>query len=178
MSKLGNIAAIVTLLLYSNAYAEEEEVIDGDNDRTKTPPTIEQMDTDGDGKVSLEEFNQFRQVSDDENDGEEGDEESDDPESQDGGSQLSAFASFDKDKDGFVTQEELNAHAKYSNPGNGTGELKTSKQSSSQATSNSSSSSKGNSGRSESRGNSGYKGGGNRGGGNSGGSGNKGGKDK
>ncbi|KGY12249.1 hypothetical protein NM22_13355 [Vibrio tubiashii] len=174
MNRLTSIAAIVMLVLCSNAYAQEEEAVEGDSDRTKTPPSIEQMDTDGDGMASLEEFNQFRQVSDDENDGEESDEDSDDPESQDGEKKLSAFASFDKDKDGFVTQEELNAHAKYSNPGNGTGELKASKQSNRQATSNSSSSSKGNSGRSESRGNSGNKGGGNRGGG----SGNKGGKEK
>ncbi|KOO13475.1 hypothetical protein AKJ18_19040 [Vibrio xuii] len=151
------------------SYAEEE--VDEDNNRTKTPPSVEEMDTDGDGLVSAEEFDVFRLGVE----GEEGETETEND------SGLSAFASFDKDKDGFVTEEELAAHAKYSNPGNGTGELKTSKQEAREAkaasrnessSSSSQSSSKGNSGNKGSGGNKGNSG--NRGGGNS----NKGGKDK
>ncbi|MEX0336727.1 hypothetical protein [Vibrio tubiashii] len=164
------LTAVLLALAFFNAYAEEEEGEETGSNRTKTPPSVEDIDTDGDGLVSQEEFNQFRQ-GDDDDDEEEGDE------SEQEGDGLSAFASFDKDRDGFVTQEELNAHAKYSNPGNGTGELKTNRQSNNVTSSSSSSRSQGNSNRSESRGNSGNsnKGGGNRGGG---GGGNKGGKDK
>lgn len=113
---------VVLLALTSfNLFAEEE--VDGEegNNRTKTPPELAVIDTDGDGKLSIEEFNQYRGTDEDEDEDVEEEEESD---SGDGKNKLSAFASFDKDKDGFVTQEELNAHAKYSNPGNGTGTLK------------------------------------------------------
>ncbi|WP_239424409.1 hypothetical protein [Vibrio galatheae] len=131
------------------------------------------MDTDGDGKASLEEFNQFRKGGDDNDEVTTQDLDNDD--SMAGKAKLSAFASFDKDKDGFVTQEELNAYAKYSNPGNGTGELKAMRFAQDETTNAMSTKSQGKQG-SENKGN---KGGGNRGGGKSGGgNGNKGGKDK
>lgn len=110
---------LVTLASF-NLFAEEEVENGDDNNRTKTPPELSVMDTDGDGKVSAEEFNQYRGTRDDD----EVEEEESEDDGTDGRNKLSAFASFDKDKDGFVTQEELNAHAKYSNPGNGTGTLK------------------------------------------------------
>jgi Ca2+-binding EF-hand superfamily protein len=174
------VAGLAMVTVQSSA----EEEVDEDNNRTKTPPSIEEMDTDGDGLVSAEEFDVFRlgvEGEVDEEDEEGGEERETETENASG---LSAFASFDKDKDGFVTEEELAAHAKYSNPGNGTGELKTSKQEAREAkaasrnessSSSSQSSSKGNSGNKGSGGNKGNSG--NRGGGNSGGN-NKSGKDK
>lgn len=159
-------AAVLLALLSFNIYAEEEEEVGDDDNRTKTPPELSVIDTDGDGQISLEEFNAYRGTTEDDEEEEE--------ESDEGG--LSAFASFDKDRDGFVTEEELNAHAKYSNPGNGTGELLNreddvegvaTSRGKGNSNSNKGSSSSSNSGNSN-------KGGGNRGGGNS----NKGGKGK
>ncbi|WP_394125573.1 hypothetical protein [Vibrio hepatarius] len=177
MNKLMTLLVAGLAMVTVHSYAEEE--VDEDNNRTKTPPSIEEMDTDGDGLVSADEFNAFRLGAEGEvvEEEEGSDEDEADTENESG---ISAFASFDKDKDGFVSEEELAAHAKYSNPGNGTGELKISKQeareakAASRSESSSSSSSQGNS----NKGNGGNKGNsGNRGGGNSGGS-NKGGKDK
>lgn len=87
---------------------------DNENDGmsgSKIAPKLDVIDVDGDGKVSKQEFDQYRNAQLDSNSVEETQRS------------VSAFASFDKDKDGFVTEEELAAHAKYSNPGNGTGEL-------------------------------------------------------
>ncbi|MDG3086543.1 EF-hand domain-containing protein [Vibrio hannami] len=85
---------------------------------SKTQPDFNLLDTDSDGLISAEEFDAYRSsVNLDE------DEQTDD---RDG---VSAFPSFDKDKDGFISESELASHAKYSNPGNGTGTLKTEKSS-------------------------------------------------
>lgn len=164
MSKCINLAVCLAALFAVNASAEEES--DETNNRTKLPPSIIELDTDGDGKASVEEFNAFRNGGSSESD--------DDVEDLDEDKrQISAFASFDKDKDGFVTQEELNSHAKYANPGNGSGELKALKNKD-QAT-NQSSRSNSDSSRSESRNNKGNgKSNSNRGGGNN----KKNGKDK
>ncbi|EEX92455.1 hypothetical protein VIA_003100 [Vibrio orientalis CIP 102891 = ATCC 33934] len=163
------VAGLAMITVHS--YAEEE--VDDENNRTKTPPSIEEMDTDGDGLVSAEEFDLFRSGVEGEldEDDEEGSEESE----TENDSGLSAFASFDKDKDGFVSEEELAAHAKYSNPGNGSGELKTSKQEAREAKAASRNESSSSSSQSSSKGNNGNKG--NSGGGNSSGN-NTGGKDK
>ncbi|MDG3085496.1 hypothetical protein P7F88_05020 [Vibrio hannami] len=165
MNKFTNL--LVALLTTVSFLAVSAEEVEDENNRTKVAPIVEEMDSDGDGLVSKEEFNQFRLGGSGTVSQQEGEQEGDDDESQIG---LSAFASFDKNKDGFVSQDELNAHAKYSNPGNGTGELKAQKQqllSTNQASSQSKSSKK-------SGGNS------NKGGGNSnrGGGSNKGGKGK
>lgn len=135
-------ACIVSL----SVIASEEESDEGDVKASKTPPAYNVLDLDQDGQVSKQEFDDYRNTQT-----EEGEE-----------SRLSAFASFDKDRDGFVSESELQAHAKYSNPGNGTGELKTNKH---------------NEGTSQSSSNRGQSGKSNRGGGN-GNNGNKGGKNK
>ncbi|WP_391087072.1 hypothetical protein [Vibrio sp. NH-UV-68] len=158
------LVALLTILVFG-AQAEEESDI---NNRSKLSPDIADMDSNGDGLVSKDEFNQYRLGSSDQ-EPEEGAEEESEVDNDDG-NKLSAFASFDKDKDGFVTQQELDAHAKYSNPGNGTGELKEQKQQI-RATAQSDKASESNN-RSGSN-----KGGGNKGGGNKGGS-DKGGKGK
>lgn len=157
---------LVTLLTIFVFGAQAEEEQSDINNRSKLSPDIADMDSDGDGVVSKEEFNQFRLGSS----GEESDEGTEEESDNDDGNTLSAFASFDKDKDGFVTQQEIDAHAKYSNPGNGTGELKEQKQQI-RSTIQSDKVSESNS-RSGSN-----KGGGNKGGGNKGGS-DKGGKGK
>ncbi|NVD06745.1 hypothetical protein FCU94_07440 [Vibrio sp. JPW-9-11-11] len=169
MNKLTSLfIALFAAVSFHLVAAEEEADV---NNRTKVAPNVEDMDNDGDGLVSQDEFNQFRLGSSEPQEEEEQEGiESDEDENRSG---LSAFASFDKDKDGFVTQEELNAHAKYSNPGNGTGELKTQKQqlrSSNEAGSQSKSNSKG-SGNSNKGGGSSNRGGGNKGGGDKGGKG-------
>ncbi|MFB9217236.1 EF-hand domain-containing protein [Vibrio sinaloensis] len=97
--------AAVAVSSYTIASEDEPEM----DNSTKTPPEMALLDNDDDGRVSKEEFDVYREGLSD------GEEEE--------GAQLSAFASFDKDKDGFVSEAELAAHAKYSNPGNGTGTL-------------------------------------------------------
>lgn len=81
------------------------------------PPNFADIDINEDGFLDKEEMAIFRGkgLGDD-------DELSDDDASSK--TKLSAFASFDKDKDGYITETELLAHSKYSNPGNGTGERK------------------------------------------------------
>ena len=159
MERLLRMLMIGIMAVSLSSYAEEE--VEDDSDATKSPPAIEELDTDGDGVVSKEEFNLYRGSGEEEEDG-----------------GLSAFASFDRDRDGIVTEEELAAHPKYSNPGNGTGELKALKQ---DAQTNSSRSESKGQNRSSSQGNSGNRGNsGNKGnsGSKGGGSSNKGGKDK
>ncbi|KJY70789.1 hypothetical protein TW78_15080 [Vibrio coralliilyticus] len=152
---------LVPLLFISPFALSDEDAQQEESNATKSPPEFSSMDTNEDGQISKEEFDQFRKP--------EGSEDEEESENESG---LSAFSSFDKNKDGFVSESELAAHAKYSNPGNGTGELKNKPDGGgSEARSNSS------------NGNSGGKGnsGGNKGGGNKGGSdkgGNKGGKGK
>ncbi|ANW22712.1 hypothetical protein BA953_00035 [Vibrio coralliilyticus] len=154
---------LVPLLFISPLALSDEDAQQEENNATKSPPEFSSMDTDEDGQISKEEFDQFRKP-----------EGSEDEEESDNESGLSAFSSFDKNKDGFVSESELAAHAKYSNPGNGTGELKNKPDGGeSEARSNSSNGK----GKSSGKGNSG----GNKGGGNKGGSdkgGNKGGKGK
>lgn len=170
MDKLTSVLiAMLAMVSFNLAAAEEEEDV---NNRTKVAPTVEEMDSDGDGVVSQEEFNQFRLGSSDSESEQEEEQEGTENDEDENRSGLSAFASFDKDKDGFVTQEELNAHAKYSNPGNGTGELKTQKQqmrSSSEVGSQSKSNNKG--GNSNKGSGSSNRGGGNKGGSDKGGKG-------
>ncbi|WP_333004586.1 hypothetical protein [Vibrio coralliilyticus] len=152
---------LVPLLFISPLALSDEGAQQEESNATKSPPEFSSMDTNEDGQISKEEFDQFRKP--------EGSEDEEESENESG---LSDFSSFDKNKDGFVSESELAAHAKYSNPGNGTGELKNKPDGGGyEARSNSS------------NGNSGGKGnsGGNKGGGNKGGSdkgGNKGGKGK
>lgn len=145
-------------LLVSLPLSASEEESDGMmmNHGSKSPPSMDMMDSNGDGEVTQEEFDAYR---DNMIMGEVEEEE----ESEMHHDKMSAFASFDKNKDGVVTEDELAAHAKYSNPGNGTGTLLDDKQKNSNMSDRSNKSDKGNKG-------------GNRDNGNSGG--NKGGKDK
>ncbi|MCG9582431.1 hypothetical protein L1D13_22445 [Vibrio tubiashii] len=77
MKKLLLTVALLALA-FSNAYAEEEEGEETGSNRTKTPPSVEDIDTDGDGLVSQEEFNQFRQGDDgDEEEGDDSEQERD-----------------------------------------------------------------------------------------------------
>lgn len=122
------IKLLVALSATVSFHVASVEEVEDENNRTKVAPIVEEMDFDGDGLVSEEEFNQFRHGSSGADLQQEDEQEGVEVDVDENRSDLSAFASFDKNKDGFVTQQELNAHAKYSNSGNGTGELKAQKQ--------------------------------------------------
>lgn len=92
---------------------------DSDSRPIMSMPSFDSVDTDGDGLISVSELDTYRSSM---------------PMQQANSSSakqmnrrdsVSAFASFDKNKDGNIDKAEFAAHAKYSNPGNGTGELKT-----------------------------------------------------
>ena len=65
-------AAVLLARLSFNIYAEEEEEVGDDDNRTKTPPELSVIDTDGDGQISLEEFNAYRGTTEDDEEEEEG----------------------------------------------------------------------------------------------------------
>lgn len=108
MLKCYSLLATIAMVVFSSPTISSEEEPEVGN-VTKMPLEMALLDSDDDGRVSKEEFDGYREGLGD------GEEEQE--------AQLSAFASFDKDKDGFVSEAELAAHAKYSNPGNGTGTL-------------------------------------------------------
>ncbi len=134
-------------LLVSLPLSASEEESDGmmKNHGSKSPPSMEMMDSNGDGEITQEEFDAYR-------DNMMMDEEEEESEMHQ--DKMSAFASFDKNKDGVVTEDELAAHAKYSNPGNGTGTLLDDKQKSNKSD-RSNKSDKGNKGGNRDNGNSG-----------------------
>lgn len=113
---------LATTLSFNSVASEEEE--NGNNGK-HIPPSFDSVDTNGDGVIDQEELDSYRGKDQDDDDPEDPE-----PAEQNGDedkTKLSAFASFDKDKDGFITEEELAAHSKYSNPGNGSGERKSAK---------------------------------------------------
>ncbi len=112
---------IVTLLAFSVALPLNAIAMEEMSDTPKfMPPTFSDVDTDGSGGVSLSELDAYRATMQEQMGNEDG-------KQMNRRDSVSAFASFDKDKDGVITQEEFAAHARYSNPGNGTGQLKMNK---------------------------------------------------
>ncbi len=98
-----------------NVLAMEEDT----SDTPKfTPPTFSEVDSDGNEQISLEELDAYRAIMQEEFGNEDG-------RQLNRRDSISAFASFDKDKNGIITEEEFAAHARYSNLGNGTGQLQT-----------------------------------------------------
>ncbi|UGA53806.1 hypothetical protein [Vibrio sp. VB16] len=105
---------LITITLSFNSIANEEE---NDQEGRHQPPSFSTVDTNSDGVIDEDELNHFRGKQQD-------DDASDTNDSTDQENKISAFASFDKNKDGYITEVELAAHSKYSNPGNGSGERK------------------------------------------------------
>lgn len=102
-----------TTLSFNSIASEEENGQEGNHQ----PPSFTTVDTNTDGVIDEDELNRFRGKQPD-------DDASDTNDSADQENKISAFASFDKNKDGYITETELAAHSKYSNPGNGSGERK------------------------------------------------------
>ncbi len=109
---------IVTLTAISLALSFGVAAMEEEPDTPKfSPPNFADVDTDGSGGVSLSELDAYRATMQEQMGNEDG-------KQMNRRDSVSAFASFDKDKDGVITEEEFAAHARYSNPGNGTGDLK------------------------------------------------------
>ncbi|WP_165313778.1 EF-hand domain-containing protein [Vibrio ziniensis] len=94
--------------------------VETDTRPVRTMPSFESVDTDGDGVISVSELDAYRSSM---------------PMKQAKGSassakqmnrkdSVSAFASYDKNKDGVITQEEFAAHNRYLNPDNGMSNMK------------------------------------------------------
>ena len=109
---LGFILFTTTLSFNSIASGEKN-----DQEGNHQSPSFSTVDTNSDGVIDEDELNRFRGKQQD-------DDASDTNDSADQENKISAFASFDKNKDGYITEAELAAHSKYSNPGNGSGEKK------------------------------------------------------
>ncbi|WED25607.1 hypothetical protein L3V77_11080 [Vibrio sp. DW001] len=105
---------LFTTALSFNSIASEEE---NNQEVSHLPPSFTTVDTNSDGVIDEDELNRFRSNQQDSNAS-----DSNDPARQK--NKISAFASFDKNKDGYITEAELAAHSKYSNLGNGTRERK------------------------------------------------------
>lgn len=111
---------IVTLIGLSIALPFSSLAMEEESTPKFTPPSFELVDQDENGEVSLSELDAYRKTMQEEMENEDG-------QQMNRRDSVSAFASFDKNKDGVVTEEEFAAHARYSNPGNGTGMLKANK---------------------------------------------------
>ncbi|WP_180980490.1 EF-hand domain-containing protein [Vibrio diazotrophicus] len=118
MNKLSVGLLVCASVLSVNSFASEET----DTRPMRMMPSFESVDTDGDGVISMSELDTYRssmpmQMN-------QGSDSTTNAKQLNKRDSVSAFASFDKNKDGVITQEEFSAHSRYSNPGNGTGEMK------------------------------------------------------
>ncbi|PNH92856.1 calcium-binding protein [Vibrio diazotrophicus] len=118
MNKLSVGLLVCASVLSVNSFASEET----DTRPMRMMPSFESVDTDGDGVISMSELDTYRssmpmQMN-------QGSDSTTNAKQLNKRDSVSAFASFDKNKDGVITQEEFAAHSRYSNPGNGTGEMK------------------------------------------------------
>lgn len=105
-------------VLSLSSFASEET----DTRPMRMMPSFESVDTDGDGVISMSELDTYRSsMPMPMNQGNNSNSNAKQMNKRDS---VSAFASFDKNKDGVITKEEFAAHSRYSNPGNGTGDMK------------------------------------------------------
>lgn len=118
MNKLTLAVLVFGCVLSLGAQASEET----DSRPLRSMPSFDSVDTDGDGLISVSELEAYRSSM---------------PMQQANSSSakqinrrdsVSAFASFDKNKDGVISPDEFSAHSRYSNPGNGTGDMKMNKE--------------------------------------------------
>ncbi len=99
---------------------------EADSRPMNTMPSFESVDTDGDGLISVSELDAYRtsmpmqmqQKNASTSSGKQMNKQMNKRDS------VSAFASYDKNKDGVISPDEFSAHSRYSNPGNGTGDMK------------------------------------------------------